>query len=126
MTKKIKILIAEDDFLTQEMINFLFLKIGIEYKLVSNGQEALKEFHENKYSLILMDLYMPVMNGIEAINKIRELEQANNLKPISIVLLSADDEENIGEQISPEKIELILQKPLTKEKIKNILSLIHN
>ena len=52
--------------------------------VVENGQEALDQAKEQKYDLILMDMQMPVMNGFEATQKIRELEEYKNTPIIAL------------------------------------------
>ncbi|MCY1514194.1 Autoinducer 2 sensor kinase/phosphatase LuxQ [compost metagenome] len=68
----VKVLLAEDNPIN----TFLIIKIlkgwNIEVDVVENGKIAIDKIRENDYNLILMDTYMPVMNGLEAIRLIRE------------------------------------------------------
>jgi signal transduction histidine kinase/DNA-binding response OmpR family regulator len=69
---RIKILIAEDHPMNQQLISHLMQGWNIDYKLVSNGREAVEELRERSYSLVLMDIQMPEMDGYTATSIIRK------------------------------------------------------
>lgn len=85
----IKILLAEDN----QINTFLVLKIlsnwGIEVEVVENGKDAIQKIIENDYNLVLMDTYMPVMNGLDAIKAIRNGAAGDIKKNIPIINFSA-------------------------------------
>jgi len=81
-----KVLIVEDDPTTVQLIEFLLRKNNFEVLIAQDGVEALKISREKKPDLILMDVMMPKMDGIEAIEKLQESEGTQN---IPIVILSA-------------------------------------
>ena len=66
------VLLAEDTEENQQLISMHLKKSGVHVKIVSNGQEAVKAAMQQRYDLILMDMQMPVMGGIEAIKTLRE------------------------------------------------------
>lgn len=68
-----RILIAEDDPAIQFLAKELMEHWGFDYDLVSNGQEAVEQakINEGEYDLCLMDIDMPIMNGLEATKIIR-------------------------------------------------------
>jgi len=68
---KIKVLIAEDHPMNQQLIGHLMKSWSIEHKIVPNGKEVLKEIKQNSYSLILMDIQMPEMDGYTATSILR-------------------------------------------------------
>ena len=74
-----KVLVAEDTEENQQLISLHLRKAGVEVSIVSNGEEAINEALKGTYDLILMDLQMPVLNGIDAIKTLRN---ANYRKPI--------------------------------------------
>ncbi len=71
---KYKILMAEDNKMNQKVAANMLKKMGHEVTIANNGLEAVNAFEKEKFDFILMDGQMPVMNGIEATRRIRELE----------------------------------------------------
>jgi len=80
------VLIVEDDPTTVQLIEFLLRKNNFEVLIAQDGVEALRISREKKPDLILMDVMMPRMDGIEAIEKLQESEETQD---IPIVILSA-------------------------------------
>ncbi|MEI8346495.1 MAG: PAS domain-containing protein [Pseudomonadota bacterium] len=87
---KAKILVAEDNATNQVVILSLLNKLGLKADVVSNGQEALKALEINAYDMILMDIQMPVMDGLDATRQIRKMADLDKQKiPIIAVTASA-------------------------------------
>jgi len=85
----LEILLAEDNPINTKLaVGFIKLK-NWTVDCVINGAEAVKKFEEQHYDLILMDIQMPEMDGMDATQKIREYELLNHLDPVPIVALSA-------------------------------------
>lgn len=70
-TQPLKILVAEDNILNQRVARSLFGKIGHHIDVVSNGVEAVNKMQQKKYDIVFMDILMPQMSGIEALQKMR-------------------------------------------------------
>lgn len=66
MTEKIRILVVEDDDRTSELLGAMLTHAGYEVAYASNGEEALRVAHQQKFETILMDIFMPEMDGEEA------------------------------------------------------------
>ncbi|AKA71280.1 response regulator [Clostridium scatologenes] len=88
INKKLNILIVEDDKASQIVMYNLFKKYGHICDIVNNGQEALNVLKTKQYDLILMDIQMPIMDGIQATKFIRKSEEGND-KHIPIIALTA-------------------------------------
>ncbi len=71
-----KILLAEDNAVNQKLAIGLLQRMGHRVDLAVNGLEVLRMYREKRYDVILMDLQMPAMDGLQATGKIREIEGA--------------------------------------------------
>jgi CheY-like chemotaxis protein len=68
----LNILLAEDNKINQKLIAAIIKKAGFNIDIVENGREAVEKVKSNSYDLVLMDLQMPEMNGVDAAKAIRE------------------------------------------------------
>lgn len=71
-TSRIRILVAEDNFVNQKLMRLMLSKAGHEVDLAENGLEALEALKNKEYDLILMDMQMPMMDGITATKEIKK------------------------------------------------------
>lgn len=84
------ILIVEDNEINQQIMKLSLIKLVKNVDVAENGKTALDMFGHNRYDLILMDIQMPVMNGITATKKIREIEKSiNTHTPIIAITANA-------------------------------------
>jgi signal transduction histidine kinase/ActR/RegA family two-component response regulator len=86
----LKILLAEDNPHNQLVIKMMFENTPFSLDIVENGKQAVLNFSEKSYDLIIMDILMPLMNGIEAIAQIRLIEKQKQLSQIPILVVTAD------------------------------------
>ncbi len=82
-----RILLAEDKFVNQKVVSIMLQNLGCEVILANNGQEALDKFEENPPDIVLMDIQMPIMDGITAMQELRK--KHTNLPPIIAVSANA-------------------------------------
>jgi signal transduction histidine kinase/DNA-binding response OmpR family regulator len=82
-----KVLVVEDNTMNQEMMKGLFDELGLRMHLAENGREGIDKVIEVRPDLVLMDMHMPQMDGMEATQEIRKLGEFADLP---IVALSAD------------------------------------
>ncbi len=85
-----RILAAEDNATNQLILKSLLEPMGVDLTVVANGREAVDAFRVGGFDLILMDVQMPEMNGVEAALAIRALEREGALPEIPILALSAN------------------------------------
>jgi DNA-binding NtrC family response regulator len=122
MEKKL-ILIAEDDPKVGESIRLLLRKRGYEIRLASNGKEALSLFRQERVDLVITDLVMPKMDGIELLEAVKGLRpeaevvvisaQGTIEKAVQAMKLGAFD--FIEKPINPRVITLVVERALEKQ-----------
>ncbi len=87
-----RVLLAEDEPIAQEVSRCLLREVGFVVDLAENGRQALELARQNRYALILMDMQMPVLNGVEAAQAIRA-DSLNKTTPILAMTANAFDED---------------------------------
>ena len=120
MDKKLKILIAEDNLLNLQTAELILKKLGHETVSVRNGQEAVERWHPEEIDLVLMDIQMPVMGGVAALQKIREKERPTG-GHVPIIALTADALKGVEEHLRAEGFDGYLTKPIKLEEMREIL-----
>jgi PAS domain S-box-containing protein len=86
---KIRILLAEDNIVNQQVAIGILKKMGLRADAVSNGAEAVKTLETIPYDLVLMDVQMPVMDGLEATRQIRDPSSAVRNHQIPVIAMTA-------------------------------------
>ena len=117
-----KVLVAEDNSLNQELIKYLLEKSNLDYKIVSNGEEIINEYKNNKYDLILMDINMPIVDGITAFKQIRSYEENENLIKVPIVALTANAIKGDKEKFLDLGMDGYLTKPIKINELKEVFT----
>jgi CheY-like chemotaxis protein len=84
------VLAAEDNSVNQLVLKTLLHQIGVEPHVVGNGAEALEAWKAQPWDVILMDMQMPVMDGLAATGAIREAESAMSRARTPIIALTAN------------------------------------
>jgi len=86
----LRVLAAEDNPTNQIVLKTLLGQVGIHPHVVSNGQEALDAFMASAWDLVLMDIQMPVMDGLTALEKIRQAEHQRGSPRTPVIALTAN------------------------------------
>jgi CheY-like chemotaxis protein/two-component sensor histidine kinase len=115
--EKIKILVAEDNLVNQILLNNILEKSEYDFHLVEDGQLAVEEYKTGEYHVILMDIQMPVMSGIEATRIIREYEISNQLSPIPIIALTASVTESDQRKVKDAGMNYFCPKPIDVQQL---------
>ncbi len=109
----LRILIAEDFPVNQRIVSLMLKKIGYSTDIVPTGKDAVEAVQSREYDLILMDMHMPVMDGLEATREIRRGEAAKNqAHGIYIIALTADAMAGDREKCIASGMNDYLSKPL--------------
>ena len=118
------ILLVEDNLINQKIVILSIQKLVKNIDIANNGKEALDKFGTSKYDIILMDIQMPVMDGIIATKKIREIESSTN-QHTPIVAITANalagDKENCLAAGMNDYISKPFQPEVLVNKMKNLL-----
>jgi osomolarity two-component system sensor histidine kinase NIK1 len=123
MGEILKILLVEDNLLNQRIVLFSLKKYNHVVTIANNGIEAVEKFIEEKYDVILMDIMMPLMDGLEATVKIREVEVNNNAcKRTPIIALTANTMDNDRSKCLSYGMDEFMAKPFDIEKLKSIFN----
>lgn len=105
------ILLAEDNAVNRMLAVHLLKKAGHEISTAENGQEAYERWLEEKPDLVLMDMQMPIMDGLEATQKIRAYEEAHNTPPTPIIALTANAMKSDQDRCLASGMNAFLSKP---------------
>lgn len=113
------VLLVEDNLINQKIVILSLKKLVKNIEIANNGKEALDKFGTSRFDIILMDIQMPIMNGIVTTRKIREIEASTNTHTPIIAItanaLQGDREECISAGMDdylskPFQIEVLIQK----------------
>lgn len=118
--KSLRVLIVEDNVINQKVATKMLERMHIASDIVENGAEAvtaLKNFH---YDLVLMDLQMPVMDGLEATRQIRAMEGTE--KHTTIIALTANVMSGDREQCLEAGMDDYLSKPMKQEDLEQMIN----
>lgn len=111
----IKVLLVDDHPVNQKVASTMLRKLGYPYELAKNGEEAVAAAGSGEFHLILMDIQMPVMDGIEATRRIRA-DLPQEIQPI-IVAVTANTTEGDRNACFDAGMNDFLSKPITKSAI---------
>ena len=89
--EKARILVVEDNLLNQKLDAFLLSRWGLHYEICDNGRDAISSLRNRQFSLVLMDLRMPALTGLEATRVIRT-ELALDVPVIGVTAYPTEEE----------------------------------
>ena len=112
-----KVLLVEDIVINQKVALGLMNCFELEIDIANNGKEALEKYNHNTYDIILMDCQMPIMDGFEATQKIRETD-----KIIPIIAVTANALSTDREKCELAGMNDYLAKPFNRQQLAEILS----
>jgi signal transduction histidine kinase/CheY-like chemotaxis protein len=114
------VLVAEDNIVNQKVAFRILERFGISVDIVKNGKEAFEAEQDSGYDLIFMDMEMPIMDGLEATRKIKEIRNQHSHKPI-IIAMTANAMQEDRERCFAAGMDDFIAKPITLQSIKQIL-----
>ncbi len=117
------VLLVEDNLLNQKFAMAVLRMKGYTCDLAENGKIAVDFFEKNEYEAILMDIQMPIMNGIEATIEIRKMELAKGWQRIKIIAVTAFAMPGDEEKFKEVGIDLYISKPYTSAQLISFIEL---
>ena len=115
-----QVLLVEDNAINQRVARRFLERLGCEVQVVGDGRQAVEAYGRNSYTFILMDMQMPVMDGLEATRRIRELENGGP-KRTPIVALTANAMMGTLERCLEAGMDDYLTKPLDISRLQDVL-----
>mgnify|MGYP002640676996 CR=1 FL=1 len=112
------ILLVEDNEINQDVANAYLAKMQVNVTVANNGQEALELVQKNSYDIILMDLQMPLMDGIKATLEIKKIDEK---KDIPIIAMTAAAMQKDRENSKAAGMQAHITKPIDFEELKAVL-----
>ena len=125
LSEKIRILLVDDNPINRKLAKIHLDKYGHEIEMAVNGLESVEKFRDNEYDLILMDINMPVMDGIQATKEIREVEKGDSKrKRTSIIAVTANAFVDNKDQCLKSGMDAYLSKPFRPEDLVQTINLL--
>jgi PAS domain S-box-containing protein len=121
VSRRLNILVAEDNHVNQVLALSLLNKMGHEVTVVEDGQRAIHALESKNFDLVVMDLQMPGMDGLEATRRIRENERSTG-KHVPILAMTAHVMEGDRRRCISEGMDGYLGKPVKKEELLQAIS----
>jgi len=124
--RKLAILVVEDNAINLRLITAALTRAGHKVDTATDGQIALDKFKENSYDAILMDIMMPVMDGLTSTREIRKVEaergsgKDNRVKIIAITANAFEDDRN---KFFESGMDFYMNKPIEIDELNRILQL---
>ncbi len=105
-------LVTDDNEPIRRLVTTVMEKAGHTVDAACDGQEAVAKCRAKTYDFILMDMHMPVMNGIEASTQIRKEERERGTAPVPIIAVTADLQESTKKKCAEAGIDRVIAKPI--------------
>lgn len=119
-----KVLIIEDEVLIGELYTRALTKAGYETTTIIDGVEALKTAQTNLFDIILLDLMIPNLNGIEVLKKLKNPQITPNLKAKIIIATNLEERDDVKESIEKQADGYIVKANLTPSELVSFLKTI--
>ncbi len=120
-SRRSHILVADDNIINQRVAMGLLRQMGLQVEVAKNGADALEKLHDGQFDIVLMDVQMPVMDGLEATRRIRKLESETG-RHIPIIALTAGAMDGDRENCLSAGMDDFISKPIILKALTQILA----
>lgn len=118
----LKILLAEDNRINQRIAVLTFKQLGVSIDIASNGEEAFNKYCKKQYDLILMDMQMPEMDGLEATRHIRSFEQESKMSHRAVIVALTGSEPTKKRDVCLESgMNDYMEKPIQEKLLRSLI-----
>jgi CheY-like chemotaxis protein len=123
--KKLRLLVVEDNAINLRLITAALTRAGHQVDTATDGQIAVEKFSVSEYDAILMDIMMPVLDGLSATREIRRLEKERGEegKRVKIIAITANAFEDDRQRFFENGMDYYMNKPIEIEELNRILQL---
>ncbi|OOZ37103.1 hypothetical protein BOW51_04145 [Solemya velesiana gill symbiont] len=119
LNPNLRVLVAEDNRINSVIIERILELTGIDYQLVENGQEILDSLDKRAYDLVILDMQMPVLDGIETYK--RYIRHCPDEERIPFIMLTANTTSETREACEKAGIAYFLTKPISARQLVNTI-----
>ena len=117
LPSRLRVLLAEDDPIAQRIAKKRLSKAGMDVHVVDNGEDALQQIQKHSYDLLLTDIRMPKLDGLEMTRRIRAMEKELDQSHLPIIGLSAHVLEEVVQDCLSAGMDHFMVKPVEPEAI---------
>lgn len=118
--RALTVLVAEDNLINQKVIGTILRNAGHDVTLVENGREAVDQYDKQSFDILLMDIQMPVLDGVEAVAEIRQKE-LNSGTHTPIIAVTAHAMQGDREKYLAAGMDDYLSKPINRDELLEVL-----
>lgn len=109
------VLVADDDPISRKLLDALAARCGWQTRMAVDGAAALALWQSGNFDLVLLDMEMPMLSGLEVVSRIRAEEAARGLAPVPVIALTAHPRDEVLERCLQAGVDDCLSKPFHLE-----------
>ena len=112
-----RILVVDDDEFVRNLVRVILKRAGYDADAAGDGSEALAKIGEQRYDLVMLDLMMPRVDGLQVIS---QLDQSDDDMPPIVVMTAADD--TMVERIPRQLVKAVIRKPFDVSELTSLVA----
>lgn len=120
-SESLAVLLADDDEFSRVLTVDVLRQLSHRPVAVADGAQAVEQLQQGRYDLLLVDLEMPIKDGLQVVRELRTCEQHNRLEPLPIIAVSAQTQSRSRELCEALQINEFLSKPISRETLRQAI-----